>query len=54
MFIEQLDRSIVLGYGRIGRPTRYALGPGPDGQGDRDRLFAYCAAALATAGIDAL
>ncbi len=36
------------------RPTHYRFGPGGESQGDRKRLWDYCEAALARAGIEPL
>lgn len=51
---EPLRSSGLFWHDRRPRPTRYAIGPRPEAEGDRERLWAYCESALAAAGIDPL
>ena len=51
---EPLRESGLFWHDRQARPTHYAIGPGPEGEGDRERLWAYCESALSDAGIEAL
>ena len=51
---EPLRETGLFWHDRRPRPTHYALGPGPDDDGDRRRLWAYCISALEDVGIEAL
>lgn len=51
---EPLRSSGLFWHDRRPRPTHYAIGPGPEAEADRERLWAYCESALADAGIERL
>lgn len=51
---EALRATGLFWHDRRARPTHYRVGPGAESQGDRNRLWDYCEAALAGAGIEPL
>ncbi len=51
---EALRATGLFWHDRRARPTHYRVGPGAESQGDRKRLWDYCEAALAGAGIEPL
>jgi dehydrogenase/reductase SDR family member 12 len=51
---QALRETGLFWHDRRPRPTHYRLGSAPDGEQERDRLWAYCESALADAGIGPL
>ncbi len=51
---EALRETGLFWHDRRTRPTHYRLGPGVESEGDRERLWDYCEAALVRAGIGSL
>ncbi len=51
---EAMRETGLFWHDRRARPTYYRFGPDVDSDGDRERLWNYCEAALARAGIDSL
>jgi hypothetical protein len=51
---EALRETGLFWHDRRARPAHYRFGPGAPSNADRERLWDYCEAALARAGIESL